>query len=325
MAHNLATWQSYKGHVTTFPTKMKLSLLITSILATQDYFKLEHQVPDTDLVIKENEICNKNECYPKYFKPTTEFQPIKPGQLIQKGLHIRIDYQTQRKEAKLLQVEDDKTDQAIILKPNTPAIVANNDEQDSKININVKNDGEYKRPLNKQEQDTLENIFREMEQGSTELILERLEMLTERAYDIDVGYSFTLGNSGSGMVEYLKNPDLKIREKTALLLGACVGNNPGSIENLLKMDGFLKLMLKSLGSSDALDRHLVHIISAMIRDNEMAFEEFLGLEPIEILLKLENKRTVGKVKNLFRDVWTKLDIKSINQIQKDSRFANIDQ
>ena len=38
------------------------------------------------------------------FVPTNEWQEIKPGQAIPQGLHVRMDMQTGKKEARLMQV-----------------------------------------------------------------------------------------------------------------------------------------------------------------------------------------------------------------------------
>lgn len=43
------------------------------------------------------------------FVATNEWQEIKPGQSIPPGLHIRIDFQTGTREAKLLEEEESTT------------------------------------------------------------------------------------------------------------------------------------------------------------------------------------------------------------------------
>ena len=46
------------------------------------------------------------------FIATNEWQEIKPGQSIPKGLHVRINMATGLKEAKLLDPEDDNSEQS---------------------------------------------------------------------------------------------------------------------------------------------------------------------------------------------------------------------
>jgi nucleotide exchange factor SIL1 len=56
----------------------------------------------TEYYQTETEICNQNECYPLLFEATNEFEIVKPGQKIRKGLHVSIDFETGKKMAKIL-------------------------------------------------------------------------------------------------------------------------------------------------------------------------------------------------------------------------------
>lgn len=46
-------------------------------------------------------ICEDGECYPREFTPGADYQPVRSGQVIPKGLHVQIDWQTGEKRAKL--------------------------------------------------------------------------------------------------------------------------------------------------------------------------------------------------------------------------------
>ncbi|KAI9141283.1 hypothetical protein BKA69DRAFT_412472 [Paraphysoderma sedebokerense] len=49
---------------------------------------------------------DSSDCYPLIFKPTDEFEIVKPGQHVPPGLHIRMDYETGLKWAKLVQPDE---------------------------------------------------------------------------------------------------------------------------------------------------------------------------------------------------------------------------
>jgi hypothetical protein len=67
-------------------------------------------------------ICNaEKECYPKVFKPSSEFQKVHHDQSIPKGLHVRIDVQTGEKEAKLS--VDHSSDNALDIVPGEEAVI----------------------------------------------------------------------------------------------------------------------------------------------------------------------------------------------------------
>ena len=51
---------------------------------------------------------NLDNCYPRIFEPTSEWQLIKPGQDIPPGLHVRLNMETLEKEAKLMEREEEE-------------------------------------------------------------------------------------------------------------------------------------------------------------------------------------------------------------------------
>src|SRR3954447_6461627 len=54
----------------------------------------------------EEEICRDGCCYPRAFAPTTDFTEVLEGQEIPPGLHVRMDFNTGKKEAKLFDSSD---------------------------------------------------------------------------------------------------------------------------------------------------------------------------------------------------------------------------
>jgi hypothetical protein len=49
-------------------------------------------------------------CYPRVFQPTDTFAPVRPGQRLPQGLHVRVDMTTGAKHARLLQDDEDDND-----------------------------------------------------------------------------------------------------------------------------------------------------------------------------------------------------------------------
>ncbi|KAL8365928.1 hypothetical protein RB595_004622 [Gaeumannomyces hyphopodioides] len=58
----------------------------------------ESATGDTELICHPE---NAIDCYPKIFRATHEFQPVRPGQDIPPGLHVRLNVNTGEKEAKI--------------------------------------------------------------------------------------------------------------------------------------------------------------------------------------------------------------------------------
>ncbi|RHZ67644.1 hypothetical protein Glove_300g57 [Diversispora epigaea] len=66
--------------------------------------------------VSTTEICDKGgNCYPKLFEATKEFKEILEGQEIPRGLHIKIDFETGKKYAKLLDPSDSGSSSEVVL------------------------------------------------------------------------------------------------------------------------------------------------------------------------------------------------------------------
>ncbi|KAG0307919.1 hypothetical protein BGZ98_009485 [Dissophora globulifera] len=69
-------------------------------------------------------ICKDGSCYPRIFRPTTEFQEVLDGQEIPGGLHVQMDFETHKKYAKLMDPEDvdhnDPTNSVLVVDTDTP-------------------------------------------------------------------------------------------------------------------------------------------------------------------------------------------------------------
>jgi len=63
----------------------------------------------------EEEICRDGRCYPRAFAPTTDFTEDLEGQEIPPGLHVRMDFNTGKKEAKLFDSSDSTSGGIILL------------------------------------------------------------------------------------------------------------------------------------------------------------------------------------------------------------------
>ncbi|KAF9204733.1 hypothetical protein BGZ49_004950 [Haplosporangium sp. Z 27] len=69
-------------------------------------------------------ICNDGACYPRVFRPTTEFQEVLEGQEIPGGLHVQMDFETHKKYAKLMDPEsideESVTNSILVVDTETP-------------------------------------------------------------------------------------------------------------------------------------------------------------------------------------------------------------
>ena len=111
--------------------------LITAIFLALFYSVARSDSPEpakspaahTDLICHTSDA---SECYPVIFQPTEYFQPIHDDQKIPPGLHIRLDFATRRKEARLNIPEPDSIPKAdLVLIDNSALSKAEEDQSPS--------------------------------------------------------------------------------------------------------------------------------------------------------------------------------------------------
>ena len=90
---------------------MRLIFLWTSLLSSvlsQDLVYVGESEGDDNEESKVEEASDVEESPKEVFIATNDWQEIKPGQAIPQGLHVRLDVQTGKKEARLMQNEETK-------------------------------------------------------------------------------------------------------------------------------------------------------------------------------------------------------------------------
>lgn len=184
-------------------------------------------------------------CYPLIFEPTEEFQEIKTGQHIPRGLHVRMNFETGKSEAKLLEKEQENPESESngVAERQETAMIAVEKEEDGE-------EGEEKEPLQQLTPErleelkemwdiimeaankepsllrdcvvTLKNASSTMEQIST--ALEELEPIVRQ---IDNGQDFVSMGGMHYLVGLLSHADADIRARAAIVLGASLQSNLG--------------------------------------------------------------------------------------------------
>lgn len=191
---------------------------------------------DQDLICVESP---KKECYPKEFQPTNEWQVVREGQSVPKGLHVRLDMQTGLQEAKLLD-ESDKTDTE---DPNKKAIevVVNEeeglipleeekevpeDESDVKLKHQVKNLESSHHELSPS-LETLQNY----KAATAPVLTSALESLADLGHELDFGALIVKQENLQPLLSIIQDTSFlpSIRETAVRALGASLRNNPDAL------------------------------------------------------------------------------------------------
>ncbi|KAF9109084.1 hypothetical protein BGX27_008025 [Mortierella sp. AM989] len=102
-------------------------------------------------------ICNDGACYPRVFRPTTEFQEVLEGQEIPGGLHVQMDFETHKKFAKLMDPESvnekDATNSILVVDKDSPGTFKHQVGSDSGDLINMPSPIDLQHPDGESNQD----------------------------------------------------------------------------------------------------------------------------------------------------------------------------
>ncbi|KAF9429437.1 nucleotide exchange factor sil1 [Entomortierella beljakovae] len=198
-------------------------------------------VPGEGIVTHDTGIhCEFGACYSKYFEPTTEFKRILPGQMIPPGLHVKMDFETGEKYAKLMDKseanQDSENAAVLVVDTESPGSVkhqigsddesaVNNNDDDDASQIEVDSQRKLQEVLDcipelepikdqqKQEQPSQPpysanepQLFAERleiikSSNDNEVVLAALDLLTEQVRFMDYGVRLL---KGEGLASLLK-------------------------------------------------------------------------------------------------------------------------
>ncbi|XP_076434943.1 nucleotide exchange factor SIL1-like isoform X1 [Babylonia areolata] len=316
----------------------------------------EQQEQDDGVVIVESEDEIKIE-NPDPFIPTNEWQVVKPGQAIPRGLHVRLNIQTGQKEARLMQKEENgPADNAQVQdsKPTTdssPGLVDKLDLDEVKRAVKSMKSEEFKsvdmETLRKENQfRSYEELKADMEkinadiQTDAELIsnlVQQFQALVEAKEDvtpileqleyylhqIDNAMLFCDLGAMPTLLRCLNSSREKVRAEAALALGSALQSNPkvqiAAIENGAMHE---VLRLVAFDQSMTVRKRAMYALSTMVRHFPFAQKHFLKLGGLSVLGKLfENKLTEKlqvRAVTLLADLIKEKELHSVHSDAADS-------
>lgn len=218
--------------------------------------------------------------YVRPFVPTTEWQTVLDGQVLPQGLHIRIDFTTGVKEAKLM---GGMTGESIDIQDSALVPVAK-----TMLDKRIRSDPivllkEALQVLN--ESDSIEDNL---------IAVENIEMFSK----LDFAKDFvTLGGTYSIRLMLARfqgnmNFDTILRQ-TCLSIGALAQNNAFVSEAFVKSN-IMELLMGYFENGPL--KSLMFAISCIVRSSRMAHERFEDLKGVELLLDLVEGDSDSNVK-----------------------------
>lgn len=187
---------------------------------------------------------NLENCYPKHFVPSKEWQIIKPGQIVPEGLHYKMDFETGIQHARILDPSEESAEKSVV--------VVEHDLVDD-VPINVVPERFNDTELGEGESftksiDYLRKLFENKRGIAVEKIIEinfetinaSLDQLEYSAHDIKFGEKFTASYENVllflSVVRNDKVDNVVIKEKMLRILGSSVRNNDKALQNVLDLN-----------------------------------------------------------------------------------------
>lgn len=284
--------------------------------------EIENEGADGEVAVEDavEEIAIEN---PEVFIPTNEWQKVKPGQAIPRGLHVRMNIQTGEREARLLQDEDGTEretldngrleqgttqigDQKYTLDELKEAVKSMKPEKVQPIEMEelqkqknfrsyeeLKDDFEAMNAAFKTDAEIVTELVEQFHRVSStgEDVVDLLTQLEYHLHQFDNAMLFCDLGAMPVLLRCLNNSMENVRSEAALTLGSALQSNPkvqiAALENGA-MNEVLRLL--AMDSSMVVRKRAIYALSTMIRQFPYAQKHFLQLGGLSVLAKLfENK------------------------------------
>ncbi|PHH63790.1 hypothetical protein CDD81_5447 [Ophiocordyceps australis] len=224
--------------------------LLSALIPATAIAQVSPQQPleaDADLICHTS---NPKDCYPRVFVATKEFQTVHDDQELPKGLHVRLDIWTGKKEAKI-NVPDEKDPALEGLVGDKAVLVVEPDEQVDQRPLLPKDAPKYEPvgKIKKPDQDaelfaTAMNVLKQGASAGDGAFDGALEALQELSHDIYYGYAM-MGDSAIAQKLFCLMAGQDARQtdagfvardgQAASILAGALRNNPAALREVMKM------------------------------------------------------------------------------------------
>ncbi|KAG5518975.1 hypothetical protein PMAC_002506 [Pneumocystis sp. 'macacae'] len=255
-------------------------------------------------------ICHDRKgCYPEVFEATHVFQVVHHDQILPPGLHIRIDFNTGIKEAKIMD-ENEENKNSVILIYQDGHIKAT-EPDDEKIPYSHLDEIKPNLKIPQEDHDqfsmALTFLASDKYQDSEENLINILLLLEELSHELEFGIRICKSRIIiERLIHLLKNSEsVHVKKLVVTVLGSSLQNNPQALLHISDLK-LVKILLEKLNneSNDTVMIKILYALSSIVRSrNEM--EEFHITQGDKILYKIfektENPALISKCASFVTD------------------------
>lgn len=297
--------------------------ILTVLLATSS-----GQIVDIDEELICNNPSNPHDCYPKIFQATTEWQTVKPQQEIPGGLHIRMNFETSEKEAKLLDPSE-VNDHGVVLSDTQEA-----HEEDELVHGLSRKEMHAKIQAFRNKETTERSKASDSDlngfQSAVDEVIgysdddyrlqKALDTLDDLSHDLEFGAKLTSEKViFTSLLSIAQNSSIeKIKDKVYRIMAASLRNNPEATNNALKelsKNFVTDLLLEIPSSTDVIQKRILGVVQALVQNSHFSNQYFSPntanseglIYLIGTYLKL-GKESKSRFVNIFEDLGLAQDI-----------------
>lgn len=282
------------------------------------------------------------------FIPTHEWQTVKPGQGIPRGLHVRMNLQTGEKEAKLM----DEDDPSEFQNRNQHAFDKATVKQLKEALRLIPDDGGDQTPVEEAEKLTkfrsIEEIRDDFEAINMNMITEsevveellkkykepgttdtqKTAILTVLEYYLhqhDIAVDFVKMGGLPIICPALNSSDEDFRAAVAFLLGSALQSNP-TVQVAAMDSGVMQQLLHVLAIEphSSVKLKVMYALSSLMRHFPYAQRKFLDLGGLSVLLKFFEKQESDDLKLQLKAITLMYDLVLEDQLTRDHFSNNAD-
>lgn len=300
-----------------------MRLLLTPLLSLATLSAAVRNVPEkygaTSGTRSSDLICHGENCYPRVFEPSDEFQVVHDDQELPPGLHYRLDLSTGLKEAKI-NVDDGSGGDVVIIPDHHVSLPE--PPQDLPIQrAPASSDGPIKPPLSApSEQVAFSESLEIVLDPSSRSVLEistALLSLEDLAHEIYWGLQIADPRYVSGLLRLIRDsPEPTIRSSSALVLGSALSNNPKALASAASVStiSLIRTLLSSLESEtdSGAKARILYALNQAVK-SPLTRDEFLvggGMGTLQELFLNGNAEVMAKTATFIEDNFLNDDMRS---------------
>ena len=291
---------------------LRILPLISSILAFLFGIQASFSSPraSADLICHTS---HASECYSRTFQPTTYFQRVHDDQELPGGLHIRVNLETGKKEAKVNEDEKVNSEESKGI-----ALIEPHENEEAEVPLFQVHDQQVLQPTDQgsirpptygdgegasfySSQEILKNAS---DSPDPNIILPALEVLEDLSHDIYWGLALA---KDAGTVQKLINflglneSDTRLKAGAALVFGTALQNNPAALTAALNHcyndelpTGPMEAVIMALIHEQLphLLSRFIYFLSALCQDQTQLMN-FVNADGMEILLNIFDAENTG--------------------------------